>query len=775
VHKTLTPKVSVAIITYNHEKFIAQAIESVLAQEINFDYEIIVGDDCSNDSTPSILLSLQQQHPGQIQLFLNQTNLGMHKNFVQIFTACRGQYIALLEGDDYWVSSQKLQKQINFLDEHSDYALCFHDALIVFEDQQHPETKFCPSDLLETPDIERLFQVNYIPTASVIYRAGLVQQLPDWVFELKMLDWPLHLLHAQCGQMKYIDEIMSVYRIHKDSVWSSQKPVWQAKEIIKMMQAVSQNSSPKYKDTIDISINYFHEMLLVAYEQERQNLPTLTAELFTTPLMSQDLEKAEFIPDERNSSAPDWGGSVLYGSPADPIPFAEDDYVSPGFAQVKPDYCFPNMIPGDVNSASWPYLRREIPHNWYVDRRSAQVGFLNRDEAHILYNTALKFKGQAALEIGCWLGWSACHLALAGVILDVIDPVLEKSEFNESIVYSLRRAGVLDQVHLISGYSPEQVYRLVDQTQRKWPLIFIDGNHDAPGPLEDAQVCEQFAAEDALILFHDLTSPDVAQGLTYLKQQGWQTKIYQTMQIMGVAWRGNVEPVDHQPDPRVFWQIPTHLRDFLVDSPLHIDPQLSRYQEELDRLRDMVRAEQIELKNLWKATAQSSEQVQKTQIALEQSQALSEERHLWIEQLQSGKDWLENQVKLTQAALEQSQALSEECYRQIEQLRAENNRLEEQIESMQASLEHSRTAFEKSQTANSVQMAANARQAEQVQRLKLQKQKLQMRLKQKDFELRESWEKIEAMESSKFWKLRKGWFKLKETLGGYRYWLKHNS
>ncbi|GAA6617111.1 CmcI family methyltransferase [Scytonema sp. NUACC26] len=240
------------------------------------------------------------------------------------------------------------------------------------------------------------------------------------------------------------------------------------------------------------------------------------------------------------------------------------DYISPEFELICPDSCFPNIIIGDTNNCFWQYLRREIPHNWYVDKRQPSVGFLNRDEAHILYNTALKFTGKKALEIGCWLGWSACHLALAGVELDVVDPLLSKQDFYESVSSSLEAADVLGSVNLVAGYSPQTVDELAAKLQRKWSLIFIDGNHDAPGPLYDAMVCEKYAEDDALILFHDLASPDVAQGLAYLEQHGWKVMIYQTMQIMGVAWRGNIEPVVHEPDPKVDWHLPKHLECYPV-------------------------------------------------------------------------------------------------------------------------------------------------------------------------------------------------------------------
>lgn len=246
------------------------------------------------------------------------------------------------------------------------------------------------------------------------------------------------------------------------------------------------------------------------------------------------------------------------------------DYVSPGFQIIIPDPYFPNMIIADPNASNWPYLRREIPHNWYADKRYPFIGFLNRDEAHILYNTALQFAGKKALEIGCWLGWSACHLALAGVELDVVDPLLEREDIRQSVIDSIQGAlnasGVQTSVELIPGYSPQRVEEFSAQFNRKWSLIFIDGEHGGDGPLNDAIACEQLAEEDAIILFHDLTAPDVGKGLDYLKQRGWQTVVYQTMQIMGAAWRGNVEPVKHQPDPNISWQLPAHLQDYSVSS-----------------------------------------------------------------------------------------------------------------------------------------------------------------------------------------------------------------
>jgi predicted O-methyltransferase YrrM len=240
------------------------------------------------------------------------------------------------------------------------------------------------------------------------------------------------------------------------------------------------------------------------------------------------------------------------------------DYVSANQKRVNLDPCFPFLAAIDPQSHPWPHVRREVPHLWYADQRQPGIGFVSRDEAHILYNTALKLQGKNALEIGCWLGWSTAHLAAGGVILDVVDPALADPQIYGSVDQSLRSAGVRSNVNLYPGYSPGKVEEIAQQEDRRWSLIFIDGNHDSPAPLQDAQVAERYAAEDALILFHDLASPDVAEGLNYLRDRGWNTMIYQTMQIMGVAWRGNVKPVEHIPDPAVNWTLPEHLKDYPV-------------------------------------------------------------------------------------------------------------------------------------------------------------------------------------------------------------------
>ena len=120
--------VSVCMIAFNHERYIAQALDSVLKQETSFPVDIVVGEDCSRDSTRRILLDYAERHPGRIRPLLADRNRGMMANFLSTLAACRGRYVAVCEADDYWLDSGKLQKQVDYLESHPECAVSFHNA-----------------------------------------------------------------------------------------------------------------------------------------------------------------------------------------------------------------------------------------------------------------------------------------------------------------------------------------------------------------------------------------------------------------------------------------------------------------------------------------------------------------------------------------------------------------------------------------------------------------------------------------------------------------------
>ena len=257
-------KVSISMVTYNHEKFIAQAIDSILMQEVDFEYEIVIGEDCSTDNTRQIVLDYQKRYPDKIRLLLPEVNLGAHTNAINTYKACKGQYIALLEGDDYWLSSDKLRKQVEFLDRNSEFTICFTNSLIFREDNPQQSTLFL-SNQAEVSTIENLLVCNFISTPSVMYRNGIVRDFPAWYTEQGMGDWTLYILLAEHGKVGYIDEVMSAYRIHLGGVWSTKSRNYQLSETIRMLKSVGQyfasKNNQRYQTITNSSVEYYSQQL----------------------------------------------------------------------------------------------------------------------------------------------------------------------------------------------------------------------------------------------------------------------------------------------------------------------------------------------------------------------------------------------------------------------------------------------------------------------------------------------------------------------------------
>lgn len=219
-------KLSVCIPAYNHGKYISQAIDSVLMQQVDFDYEILIGEDDSSDGTREIVKEYKDKYPERIRLFLNDRKNVMYIdgrptgrwNVLNLWKRAEGKYIALLDGDDYWTKADKLQKQVDFLDNHPECSICFHNATIIYEDENRSPREFCPPDQKPILNLEDIFEKNMIPSASVMFRRGLFGEFPEWYFRLSFGDWPIHILNMQYGSAGYLNEVMSVYRIHKKSM-----------------------------------------------------------------------------------------------------------------------------------------------------------------------------------------------------------------------------------------------------------------------------------------------------------------------------------------------------------------------------------------------------------------------------------------------------------------------------------------------------------------------------------------------------------------------------
>ncbi len=242
-------KVSVAMITYNHRWFLAQAIESVLRQQVDFSYEIVIGEDCSTDGTRGVVLDFQRRYPERIVPILREQNVGAMRNFAETISVCRGQYVAFLEGDDYWTSVDKLQRQVDFLDDHADRALCCHRVKTVNETGS-TEFDAYPPRAAGAYTIEDLLKWNFVMTCSAMMRRDSIPSLPRWFFRMKLGDWPLFALVARHGKIELMDEVMAAYRMHTGATWSSLPHAARLRETAAMLRALDKELDFRYTSTI---------------------------------------------------------------------------------------------------------------------------------------------------------------------------------------------------------------------------------------------------------------------------------------------------------------------------------------------------------------------------------------------------------------------------------------------------------------------------------------------------------------------------------------------
>ncbi|WP_214823615.1 glycosyltransferase [Exiguobacterium sp. s28] len=215
--------VSINCITYNHESYIAKAIEGFLMQETNFEVEILIHEDASTDRTADIVRSYETKYPDKIRVIYqteNQYSKGVFVNLLNDERA-RGKYIALCDGDDYWTDPKKLQKQVDYMESHPECTLCFHDSNVETDGILHtdwrvvpwmPENRKYASLQPRTYHAGELQLLGFIPTMSMLYRNGSTSTITDWLSETPAFDGAIKLHVASQGYAYYIPEVMSVYR-----------------------------------------------------------------------------------------------------------------------------------------------------------------------------------------------------------------------------------------------------------------------------------------------------------------------------------------------------------------------------------------------------------------------------------------------------------------------------------------------------------------------------------------------------------------------------------
>ena len=215
------PKVSVLLLTYNHAPYVRQSLESVLAQETTFPYEVVVCDDASSDGTREIAGEIAARYPDRVVLSMRETHDGMEgtiENFARSLGKCRGEYVATIDGDDYWTDPSKLQRQADLLDARPACVMCFHNCMVEYDDATRAPWELCSLEGRDNLTTEDLLESGVVQTSTMMMRRAFFAGI-DAPPEL-MGDWYTSLLASLEAPVGYVDRVMSVYRQHTSGVWS---------------------------------------------------------------------------------------------------------------------------------------------------------------------------------------------------------------------------------------------------------------------------------------------------------------------------------------------------------------------------------------------------------------------------------------------------------------------------------------------------------------------------------------------------------------------------
>ena len=210
----MNPLLSILCITYNHDKFIGEAIDSWLEQKIDFKIEIIIGDDCSTDNTVLEIKKYLKSN-NHIKLIERTKNIGFMNNFIDTYKQCNGKYIAICEGDDYWSDKNKLQMQVDFLENNKDYVLTHTNVFTLNNENKLSQLK--PDNYCSKNNI---YNKNEISTLTAVFRNFNIDFSEKWS-QFMMADWPLWISLSEKGRFKYFGDKTGVYRINPTGIWQN--------------------------------------------------------------------------------------------------------------------------------------------------------------------------------------------------------------------------------------------------------------------------------------------------------------------------------------------------------------------------------------------------------------------------------------------------------------------------------------------------------------------------------------------------------------------------
>lgn len=262
-------KLSVIVPTYNHVDFIEKCIEGIIKQKTDFKFEILIGDDESSDGTTQIIEKYEKldsrikllKSTRENVIYVDGEPTGRF-NWINLLRNSKGKYIALCDGDDYWIDEYKLQKQVDFLENNEDFAICFTNNLIeVDRTLKENNINLNGRNIF---DVEDLVKNNFMHTTTVVIRNDFdYNNLPKWFYEVKIGDWSLYNIILNNRKIKYLDDVTAVYRIHEQGVFSLKPKGYKMIQYYKMLNIINSHFNYKYdyiiRGILNDIINYIDE------------------------------------------------------------------------------------------------------------------------------------------------------------------------------------------------------------------------------------------------------------------------------------------------------------------------------------------------------------------------------------------------------------------------------------------------------------------------------------------------------------------------------------
>lgn len=276
--------VSIFLLTYNQEQFIAQTINSILMQKANFNFQIVIGEDCSADGTRSICKTFAEKYSNKIKLLpALEKNIGLIANYMRTIKACEGKYIAICDGDDYWIDENKLQKQVSFLEDNPNYSIVYSKLKKLFPDGTFKES--VQRKFKQAGDFDDLVFENVIPSVTVLFRNRQnISVVPTWITNFPYGDWPTYLwILKDGGKIHFMDEITAVYRMHIGVSAQVRKSSSNTLLVnLGILKCIWNDSGFHHKKSIVLrAIQKLEVGLMTSYNREKQYLKALKQYIFS--------------------------------------------------------------------------------------------------------------------------------------------------------------------------------------------------------------------------------------------------------------------------------------------------------------------------------------------------------------------------------------------------------------------------------------------------------------------------------------------------------------